>query len=139
VVLKLPQEAYPALVELLPTMGVVIARQLRSDDLSMQLEQQRTLLASRQSVLERYFAVLAEAGPESVVMVERQMTQLIQQIEALKATIQVLEHRVKLAELTVAFEFQERQLPARDGSSSFPWLNTVNLVDLVEEFTHGHQ
>ena len=42
------------------------------------------------------------------------------------------------AEITVSFRFRDRAAPAATGTSSFPWLNTVNLTDLVEDFRHAH-
>ena len=118
------------------SLGIVIQRTRHADDLARLLTEQRTRLASRQEVFQRYFEVLATATTESVVAVEREMTEMVQQIELLKGSIRLLEHRLRFAELEVAFRFRERRPPARSGDSAFPWLNTVNLVDLLGRFAY---
>jgi len=134
--LRVPVARVPEVLALIPPMGTVVAENSASRDLGPMLEQWRTLLGSRTSVLQRYFAVIGEAGPDAVVTVEREMTALVQQIEQLKGQIQLAEHQLALAQIDVRFEFRDRRAPARDGSSSFSWLNGLNLVDLVEEFGH---
>ena len=134
VTLRVPTAALPALVKAAELLGDV----LHARDITFDLEQKRTLLASREAVLARYFKVLGEAGPSAVVTVERQMTQLIVDIESLRGALQLLEHNMAFAELAVSFQFRERRPPARDGSSSFAWLNTMNLVDLLGDFRDDH-
>ena len=88
-------------------------------------------------MLDRYFQVLRGANDRAVVEIEAQMIGLVEEIEALKGAIRLLEHQMQYAELTVSFQFRDRRPPTRDGRSSFGWLNTMNLVDLVQEFSHG--
>ena len=78
--------------------------------------------------------MLNTAGPNAVVEVEQQMTTLVEEIESLKGQLQLFEHQLQLADIVVSFQFRDRRPPVRDGSSSFKWLNTMNLVDLIWEF-----
>jgi len=136
VVLRVPNEALTALLAETQALGQVLQRNHNARDVTFELEEKRTLLASREAVLKRYFEVLGDAGPQAVVTVERQMTQLIADIETLKGALLLLEHNMAYAEVAVSFQFRERRPPERDGTSSFAWLNSVNLVDLIGEFRH---
>jgi hypothetical protein len=136
VVLRVPTAALAKLIAAVEPLGQIVQRTHEARDVTFELDVKRTLLASREGVLTRYFEVLGDAGPSAVVTVERQMTQLIQEIEQLRGALQLLEHNIAYAEVTVSFQFRERQAPGRDGRSSFAWLNTMNLVDLIEEFRH---
>jgi len=132
--LKIPRGSLDAVLRAAEKLGTIVQTTRQSEDVAMQLERNKTLLTSRTQVLNRYFAVLSGASAQSVITVEREMTSLVQEIERLKGQIRHLEHRIRFAELHVAYRFPQRKMPIPDGRSSFEWLNTVNLVDLTEEF-----
>ncbi|MBI5508052.1 MAG: DUF4349 domain-containing protein [Deltaproteobacteria bacterium] len=133
---KVPVARVKELLHQLEPLGVVIQRNVEAQDLGERMDEQRTRLNSKQEVLQRYFAVLGIAGANAVVEVESQMTQLVQEIEGLKGQLQMCEHQLRLAEVGVSFQFRDRRPPVRDGSSSFEWLNTMNLADLLWSFGH---
>lgn len=137
VVLRVPVASADALIAHAGTLGLVVSRSFSRTDMSQTLGELRARLAARQSVLDRYMAVLGGAHADAVVTVERQVTSLIAEIENLEGRIRLLENQVAYATVTVAFQFRERAAPRRDGSSSFAWLNTVNLADLVDGFRAG--
>ena len=134
VTLRVPAEAVESLLERATSLGVVVERTYRAEDLGLALARARSELSSREEMLESYFGVLEGARGDGVVEVEREILSLVQQIEQLRGQVRVMDHRVALATVVVGFRFQERRPPAPDGESSFPWLNTVNLPDLVAAF-----
>lgn len=136
VVLKVPSQSLKGILDALEPLGMVLERQQQTSDITFAYEQQKALLASREQILQRYFQVLNEASASAVVTVERQMTALIQQIEYLRGQLRMLNHRMAFAEVVVSFRFRDRQQPVRDGNSSFRWLNTMNMADLVGGFAH---
>lgn len=136
VVLKVPVAAADGLIDGVEALGVVVDKSFNARDVGARLGELRTRLKSRQDVFARYFQVLDTASISSIVEVESEMTQLVQEIEQLKGAIQLIEHKLQLAQITVRFRFRDRRPPARDGSSSFAWLNTVNLADLLGVFAH---
>lgn len=137
VTLKVPSPQRKTLLEKAKAMGVVVQQTHQSRDLTQQLEEWRTLLASRRGVFARYEAVLKESSAEAVVTVEREMTALVQAIEQLEGQLRMAEHQLEYAQVTVRFEFRDRTPPSRDGRSSFAWLNGLNLADLLQEFVHA--
>jgi hypothetical protein len=88
-------------------------------------------------VLARYEAVLDEASVASVVAVERQITGVVAEIEQLEGRRRSLVHQAKYASIDLSLRYRDRQAPSRDGASSFAWLNTLNVADLVEDFEYG--
>jgi hypothetical protein len=137
VTLKVPTEDAKSFIADAEKMGKVVERSFSANDVGGHLRELRTLLKSRQQVFQRYFAVLSSATQSTIVQVEAQMTQLVQEIEGLKGQIRLIQHQLQFAEIVVRFEFRERRPPSRDGNSSFEWLNTVNIADLFEEFAHA--
>ena len=136
VTVKVPAAKMDELVAFAEELGQVLQRSRQAADLSLSLSQQRTRLGSKQKMLVQYIKVLSGARLAAVVTVERQVTQLIREIEALKGAIRMLEHRLQTASLRVSFRIETPRVPTADGSSPFEWLNTVNLVDLYRDFTH---
>jgi hypothetical protein len=134
--LKVPVESVKRLLLQVEPLGVVIERKQEAQDLGDIMDERRTRLASKQEVLQRYFTVLTGAGPSAVVEVEQEMTSLVAEIEGLKGSLTMYEHQLRYADVVVSFAFRERRPPVRDGSSSFRWLNTMNLADLIWGFGH---
>ncbi len=137
VTLKVPAGEAESFIAEVEAIGKVVDRSYSADDVGGRLRELRTRLRSRQQVFRRYFSVLGSASQSTIVQVEAQMTELVQEIEGLKGQIRLLEHQLELAEVVVRFEFRDRRPPSRDGNSSFAWLNTVNIADLFEEFAHA--
>lgn len=129
--LRVPSELAEDLTAFATDQGKVVDRSLARQDVSQELADARGRLEAREKVLNEYYAVLATAKAGSVVEVERQIVWAIEEIERLKGRIKLLENQARWARVDVSFQFRDRSAPARDGSSSFAWLNTLNVQDLV--------
>ncbi len=135
--LKIPSEHADDFLDFVSEQGLLVGRSYSSEGLIAPLTDKQARLQVRQEMLGQYFAVLEQASTASVIAVEQQIVQLVATIEGLKGAIRALEHRAAYADITVSFQFRERAAPARDGSSSFAWLNTLNLADLIDDFHNG--
>jgi hypothetical protein len=129
--LRVPVEQADALLAFAAEQGKVVDRSLAREDASQELADLRGRLAAREEVLDRYYAVLATAGAGSIVSVERQIVAAIEEIERIKGRIRALEDQSENARVDVGFQFRDRAAPARDGSSSFRWLNTLDVQDVI--------
>lgn len=129
--LAIPQPSFEPLLRFAEEQGVVLERSIDRRDASVELAELRGKLQARQSMLASYRAVLTTASPEGILTVEREVTSVISQIETLQGQIQLLEDQVAHARLDVSFQFRSRAAPRRDGSSSFAWLNTLNVQDVL--------
>jgi hypothetical protein len=116
--------------------GLVLDRQFETTGYDEQLNQQKTSLKAKQDVLERYLAVLKNTRKKSIVSVERAVQEQVADIETLKGSIAFMEHQLAFTRVTVLFKFKDRSAPAYSGRSSFPWLNTMNLQTMIEDFNH---
>lgn len=132
--LRVPPTEVETILEEAASFGVVVDRRYRSEDLGLALAETRARLSSREEMLRSFFDVLEEAREDGVVKVEREILGLVQEIERLRGQVRLMEHRVRLATVEVRFLFHERRPPAPDGDSSFPWLNTIDLSDLLADF-----
>ncbi len=137
VVVQVPVADAAAFAEAARGLGVLVERDWSATDLDAQLIDARARLASRETVLARYLEILDTSSAEAVVAVEREITRAVAEIEGLHGRIRYLEHRGAYAQLAFAFRFRDRAAPSRDGSSSFAWLNTLNLADLQDDFRSG--
>lgn len=135
VTLKVPSASAQAVLSFIEESGIVVGRDYNARDIGYPLAEMRARLASREEVLTRYFDVISSASVEAVVTVEREMTALVQEIESLKGRLRLLEHQLAFSEIRVDFEFRDRRPPLKSGDSNFRWLNTVNLADLIQEFS----
>ena len=137
--LRVPVDQLDGLSRHAADLGVTVERKLGTRRLMADLSRDRAKLRSRETLLDEYFEVLRDADARGSLAVEREVTRLIDEIEELRGAIRGFEHRMRFAKLDVAFRFRDRSPPARDGSSSFAWINTVNLGDLLGGFEGGRR
>ena len=92
-------------------------------------------LFAKNELLNSYVETLAQSSTtEGVLLIEEQVLQLTSAIEQLKRKILLMENQLKLATITIDLQFRDRSAPVSRSVSSFPWLNTMNLMDLLEDF-----
>ncbi len=132
--LRVPTSASRDVIEELRGLGDLVDRSFSSQDLGPQLVDLESRLKARREVLARYEAVLGQASPQAVVSVERQITNVVGEIEGIEGQLRVLRDRTSVARIDLSFQFRERRAPTRDGSSSFVWLNTLNVADVLADF-----
>lgn len=138
IVLRVPVAEEKKLFSYIDTLGTLLQRDYSKQDLAEQLDAAHARVRSLEAIMKRYLDALSEAGPGQVVVVEREIVSLIQQLESAKLSAMQMERRAQMMDITVSFQFRERNAPARDGHSSFGWINSVNLFDLVEDFKHAN-
>jgi hypothetical protein len=131
--LRVPAERARDLVDALRAEGEPFERTFDSTDLRAQLVDLEARLSSRRGILDKYMEVLGKASPKSIVSVEREITRLVAEIENLEGQLRVLRDRAAFARVDVSFRYRERRAPARAGTSSFEWINTVNVADLIAD------
>jgi hypothetical protein len=134
VIVKVPAAQAQGLIEIVTRQGEVIDRQYRREDLGDELIKKQAALKSKEAVHNQYLEVLRQADAEDVLYVEKEIVELVGEIETLKGAIRYLHHRVRFAEIQVSFQFRDRAAPVADGTSSFAWLNTLNLMDLLKDY-----
>ncbi|NOY26144.1 MAG: DUF4349 domain-containing protein [Oligoflexia bacterium] len=139
VTLRVPVDQVQPALAALRQLGELVDRSYQSDDLGETMLGLETRLAARRKMLQRYLAVLDNASPKAVVSVQRQTSQLVSEIEGLEGQLRLLRDQAAYAAIDVSFRYRERQGPVRDGSSSFAWLNTLNLADLLDDMESGRR
>lgn len=137
VVIRVPVEAVPDVLAHAALLGTVVERSYQSQNLTEELRNLQTRLSSRQESLDRYLKVLGEAGADSLTMVGRQVDATIAEIEQIQGRILLLQHQSEFAQLSFQFQFRDRSAPATTGTSSFAWINRLNLADVLRDFRQG--
>jgi hypothetical protein len=132
--LKVPTAKAEGLIALAEGQGRRVERSLRRDDLSEELLRKTAALKAKQQIQAQYLTLLAQADLSGTLAIEKELVQLGADIERLEGRLRYLQHRLSFAEVRVLFEFEERTAPAPTGVSSFAWLNSLNLSDLLEDF-----
>jgi len=138
IIFKIPTAASEDFLDFAAQQGIVVDRNFSSQALTEAIADVRAKLGAREDILDEYFEVLSDAGSESIVTVEREIVNLISQVEGLKGRLRYLQHQAAYADISISFQFKDRSAPSRDGSSSFAWLNTLNVADLVEDIRWGN-
>jgi hypothetical protein len=134
--LRIPQDKLAELDAFVGEQGVLVQRQVTTQELAAQVENYRAVIATREQLLQRYIDAVSKSSADGVVSIEREATRLVQEIESMKGALRLAEHQLQFARYSVSFQMRDRAAPARDGHSSFKWVNSVNLADLIEAFQY---
>lgn len=134
VTFRIPSSKSAEFLAYCETKGIVLEKQFETTGFDDQLDQKRTSLKAKQEIMDRYLSVLKNAKKKTIVSVERAVQEVVSDIEALKGSITYMEHELAFAKIIVQFQFKDRTAPVYSGTSSFPWLNTMNLQTMIEDF-----
>ena len=131
--LKLPPGKLSEALTLAMAEGEVVDRTLERSDLTAFIADLQARLRTRQKVYTKLRAFFDQADVEGTAQIEREMNDLILEIEGLKGQLRVAQERASWALLEINFRFRQRdRIHCR--TSPFEWLNTVSLGRLVREF-----
>jgi len=131
VTLRFPFARRAALVELLEGLSEDIV-ELSPESLDLreaQLEAQARL-GSREEILRRELALLAQADVAGTLAIEKEIISLIAEIEEVKGELQRIAVDRELSWAQVSFQVLQETLPG-DVPSSFEWINTVDFYSFV--------
>ena len=135
--LKIPSAQAMDFIEFVAGQGLIVERELNSNSLHQEITDLQARLKTREELLNRYFDILNQAQEENVLTVERAVIDLVSEIEGLKGKLRKQEHAAAFADIYVGFQYRERRAPINDGSSSFAWLNSLNIEDIQYSFEYA--
>jgi hypothetical protein len=116
------------------TVGTLADKQYQTTNYGEELDRKRNSLRAKENILDKYLDVLKTAKTQKITSVEREIIQLVTDIETLKGSIQFIEHLLAYSKVSIQFRFKDRNAPVTAAVSSFPWLNTVNLQTMIQDF-----
>lgn len=132
--LSIPEKHVMDYIGFAEQQGIVTGKQFDSEDLSTQLILKKNSLSSKQKMLEEYLKVLKDAGNSKIVTVETEVLKLAETIENIKGEIRYIEHCTAYAKVDIFFSFHDRSAPVVKKESSFLWLNTMGLQEMIQGF-----
>ncbi len=134
-VVKLPPSKLLEMVKHTETLGLVLEKRFSREDLTMEMAELNGQLKSKEEILEKTRGFFDDSDVAATLAIEQTMTGLVEEMEAIKGRLRVLQDRSDWAVLEIPFRFRERDR-VMYVQSDFDWLNTVDLDRFVEEFTH---
>lgn len=131
--LKLPPSHLSALLDAAGKQGLVIEKSLERADLTLEIAKLESQLTSKRSILAELRSFFDGSDVAATLQIEQSMTELVNELEAVKGQLRVLHDRSSWAVVEIAFQFKERQRTS-DVTSPFEWLNSVTLPRFLSEF-----
>ena len=133
--LRIPRDSLASFEARLATLGRRVDRQLRSQDLSLDFEDQLAGLSSRVRLLDTWSRMQESArDPKSVLDIQKELALLAGEIDRRRGVLAHLRDRVAYTRVVLDFRFQGRQASDRAGQTAFPWLNRLDLQSLQGDF-----
>ena len=130
---KLPPEQLSSFADQIADFGILLEKNLSSEDLTLRIAELKGRIKSREDILERTRKFLDDADVASTIDIERTMTDLVLEIERFKGNLRVLTDRSSFAVAEISFDFRERDRIVYIRST-FEWLNSIDLGSFVEGF-----
>ena len=134
VTLKLPAKATNEMQQFIENNWRIYQQDYQAQDVSTELLDARARLRAKEDLLDEYRQVLKAAPADKIVNVTAAVTKLVEDIELLRGRIRLLEHQTRYATVTVNFHIDRDRMDRNAVTSSFTWLNTLGLDNLLREF-----
>ena len=90
----------------------------------------RAAISGREEILEKNMQFLEETGFDATLAVERELMEILTELEGLKGRLRRLEHERRYALVDVRINFLDQGLPT-DIPSSFGWVNSVDFYSFI--------
>lgn len=131
--LRVPPEHLNAILESLLASGTALDKSLQRVDRTEYIAQLEAKLKSKREIFQRLRTFIDDSNVQATLKIERSMTALVAELEALKGDLEVERASVELATLQVNFQFHQQDRIAY-VKSPFEWLNSVDLARFLAEF-----
>jgi len=131
---RVPADHLDAFLKGLDSVGFKAEQNYATEDHGEELANLESSIASRRKLLDSYFAMVQNSSTSHLQVIERATVDLVEQIERDEGRRRGLVSRIQTSLVQVSFRFQDRTLPAPDGTSPFAWLNRVDLSTHREAF-----
>lgn len=131
--LKAPPDRLDDVLRGLATHGVVLEKTLARADLTQSIAQLEARLRSKFEILGRLRQLIDDSDVAATLNIERNMSALVQEMEAIKGSLRVETERARWAVVDLAFDFRERERLVY-VHSPFDWLNTVDVGRFNADF-----
>lgn len=134
ITLRIPKASVPLLYDTLRSMGTLSLQTVQSDDHTLEVADLQSRIEGRRKLLDNYYAMVRNANFQRLQVVEREVVNVIAEIEMLEGQLRVIQERLSMARVEVRFQLYDRSLPSPDGRSPFPWIGNLNLEPLRRSF-----
>lgn len=131
--LKVPPERLAELVDWFSAAGTCLQKSWQRNDRTEHIAQLEARIRSKREILARLRTFIDDSNAQATLRIERSMTQLVAEVEALKGELDVEQASVRHARLVVQFQFH-REGRIKYVQSPFEWLNRVDLGRFLSEF-----
>jgi hypothetical protein len=130
---KVPPAALGEYLRAMGDHGHVLTKTLERQDLTETIADLEGRLRSKGEIFTQLRAFFDQSNLQATLDIERNMTQIVHEMESIKGQLRVERDRARWALVEIAFSFTPRdRLVYVD--SPFEWLNTVDLPRFLSEF-----
>lgn len=136
VTVRVPAARFSEVLEWLPEMGRVVARQVDAEDVTRAVGELKLRMENAERSRERLLALLAKAERmEDILKLEKEIARVTEQVELLRAELRGMNDRIALSTVTVEFRSVAPEIRpvARREYSPFPWINRVGAEHALRD------
>lgn len=133
--LKVPSQSANELQKFIEQNWLIYQQDYQANDITVQLIETKSNLKAKEELLDEYQKILATTPSDKLFKVSTSVTNLVQQIELLRGRLNYLQHQLRYARYTVVFQLDRGAVDSSRVVSSFPWLNSMGLPNLLSDFS----
>ncbi len=131
--IKVPPQHLSSFLRYVGEQGLLLEKTISRADLTEGLAKQEGRLRSKQGIFVKLREFFDGSNLMATLEIERNMRQLVQEMEQIKGQLRVLRSRASHAAVNIRFNYHQRKklIYVR---SPFQWLNSVGLDRFISEF-----
>jgi len=134
VVLKIPHASAGKMQQFIESNWLIYQQHYQAKNVTAEMIDMKSRLKAKEELVGEYKHILASASADKIVIVATEVAKLVEEIELLRGEKQLLQHQIQFATLTINFRLSRDRFNRQNLTSSFDWLNTLGLENLLREF-----
>jgi hypothetical protein len=131
IVIRVPRAQFEAAVSEVDKVGDVLHRDIAALDVTDEHVDLEIRIKNARAMQKHLTDLLARANVKEALEIEKELGRITEELERLEGRLKLLNDKIAFSTIAVQFEARGQALTTQRVRLPFPWLNTLNLPNLL--------
>jgi hypothetical protein len=131
IIIRVPRAQFEAAVSEVDKVGDVLHRDIAALDVTDEHVDLEIRIKNARAMQKHLTDLLARANVKEALEIEKELGRITEELERLEGRLKLLNDKIAFSTIAVQFEARGQALTTQRVRLPFPWLNTLNLPNLL--------
>jgi hypothetical protein len=131
IIIRVPRAQFEAAVSQVDKVGDVLHRDIAALDVTDEHVDLEIRIKNARAMQKHLTDLLARANVKEALEIEKELGRITEELERLEGRLKLMNDKIAFSTIAVQFEARGQALTTQRVRLPFPWLNTLNLPNLL--------